>query len=216
MDPCDLFAQDLITHTASRSGAVAGGMGVTLRREKAEALFRIALARLSSRASLASSLLLVASCVVVPTLRPASIRAFLTQVRTTSPMAPSSSSSAILRIAPLTHTGPASASSAIPVARSRSSSGLLHAASYSRDPPAPSTPPNPGRSTHPLTTTPATVCPPRNECQDTSICRVLGAVCPTGRGTRRWPLSRRCRAGAARAWPAPRRSPRRAGRSPHR
>ena len=159
MDPCDLFAQDLITHTASRSGAVAGGMGVTLRREKAEALFRIALARLSSRASLASSLLLVASCVVVPTLRPASIRAFLTQVRTTSPMAPSSSSSAILRIAPLTHTGPASASSAIPVARSRSSSGLLHAASYSRDPPAPSTPPNPGRSTHPLTTTPATVCP---------------------------------------------------------
>ena len=159
MDPCDLFAQDLITHTASRSGAVAGGMGVTLRREKAEALFRIALARLSSRASLASSLLLVASCVVVPTLRPASIQAFLTQVRTTSPMAPSSSSSAILRIAPLTHTGPASASSAIPVARSRSSSGLLHAASYSRDPPAPSTPPNPGRSTHPLTTTPATVCP---------------------------------------------------------
>lgn len=149
MDPCDLFAQDLITHTASRSGAVAGGMGVTLRREKAEALFRIALARLSSRASLASSLLLVASCVVVPTLRPASIRAFLTQVRTTSPMAPSSSSSAILRIAPLTHTGPASASSAIPVARSRSSSGLLHAASYSRDPPAPSTPPNPGRSSPP-------------------------------------------------------------------
>ena len=60
---------------------------------------------------------------VVPGLRPPATWAFLTQDRRASGWTPSSS--AILRIAPLAYAGSASASNAILVARSRSSSGYF-------------------------------------------------------------------------------------------
>ena len=77
----------------------------------------------SSRTSFSSSLIRCASSVVVPGRVPWSIWAFLTQVRRASGWTPSSSP--ILRIAPLARAGSASASNAILVARSRSSSGYF-------------------------------------------------------------------------------------------
>nr|WP_245690541.1 hypothetical protein [Actinomyces ruminicola] len=83
----------------------------------------MAFARRSSRTSFSSRLIRSASDVVVPGLAPASISAFLTQVRSASGWTPSSS--AILRIAPLDRSGSRRASTAILVARSRSSSGYF-------------------------------------------------------------------------------------------
>ena len=91
---------------ARRCTGRSAGWAVELRRyRQADALRRIALARLSSRTSFSSSLIRRASSVVVPGRSPRSISACPTHVRRASGWIPSSS--AIRRTAPLDRSGSA-------------------------------------------------------------------------------------------------------------
>jgi hypothetical protein len=91
--------------------------------KKADALFKIAFARRSSRTSRSSSASRVASSVVVPARWPSSISAWMTQLRNVSALMPNCS--AIRFNAPVRVAGSRRASTAILVARSRSSSGYF-------------------------------------------------------------------------------------------
>src|SRR3954469_18195521 len=91
--------------------------------KKADALFRMAFARRSSRTSRSSSASRDASSVVVPGRVPASISAWVTQLRSVSGLIPSCLP--IRASAPRRVAGSRRASTAIRVARSRSSSGYF-------------------------------------------------------------------------------------------
>src|SRR4051795_5722774 len=102
---------ELDDHRCGRSSSAA---------KKADALFRIAFARRSSRFSRSSAAIRSASLVVVPGRAPSSISAWVTQLRRVSGLIPSCSP--IRASAPGLVAGSRRASTTIRVARSRSSS----------------------------------------------------------------------------------------------